>query len=88
MQSFQRGLSGMALAEETKAYSKCGHRLPLAAFYALRRGLLGHRPECKSCHNTYHNTMTRRRYIPKTGRRYLTRGDRAAAAAEGPDAAP
>lgn len=40
-------------------------------------------------HNAYHNGWARRRYVPKTGRRYLTRGDRAAvAASQGPDTAP
>lgn len=78
----------MVLAEETKACSKCGRRLPLAGFYALRRGLLGRRPDCKSCHNGYHNRWARARYVPKTGRRYRTRGDRAeAAATQRPDAA-
>ena len=79
----------MTLAEEMKTCSKCGRRLPLAGFYVLRRGLLGRRPDCKSCHNDYHNRWARRRYVPKTGRRYRTRRDREAAAAAGaPNAAP
>jgi hypothetical protein len=77
------------MAEETKACSKCGRWLPLSGFYALRRGLQGRRPECKSCHNAYHNRWARRRYVPKTGRRYRTRRDRAEAAAAGaPETAP
>ena len=46
-------------------------------------GLAGRRPDCKSCHNDYHNRWVRRRYVPKTGRRYRTRRDREAAAAAG-----
>lgn len=69
----------MSLAEETKTCSKCGRRLPLTAFYAQARGILGRRPECKSCHNDYHNGWARRRYVPKTGRRYRTKRDRAEA---------
>ncbi|HEX8560332.1 MAG TPA: hypothetical protein VF668_19705 [Pyrinomonadaceae bacterium] len=68
--------------EETKTCSKCGRRLPLTAFYALRRGLLGRRPDCKACHNAYRNGWARRRYVPKTGRRYVTKADRAARAAQ------
>lgn len=64
------------MTEETKACSKCGRRLPLAAFYALWRGRLGRRLDCKSCHNAYHNRWARRRYAPKIGRRYRTRRDR------------
>jgi hypothetical protein len=63
---------------ETRTCSKCGRELPLASFYAHKRGLQGRRPDCKSCHNTYRNGWARRRYVPKTGRRYVTKADRAA----------
>lgn len=70
-----------------KECSKCGRRLPLTGFYAQRRGLFGRRPDCKSCHNSYHSRWARRRYVPKTGRRYVSKTDRergAGAAAEPP----
>lgn len=73
----------MGVGEGTKTCSKCGRRLPLSGFYALRRGLQGRRPDCKSCHNDYRARWARRRYVPKTGRRYRTRRDRAAAVAAG-----
>jgi hypothetical protein len=62
-----------------------GWRLPLTSFYALRRGLFGRRPECKACHNAYRNGWARRRYVPKTGRRYRTKADRARGAGGGAD---
>lgn len=72
-----------------KRCTKCGKCKPAGEFYAARGGLLGRRPECKSCSNSYRNAWARRRYTPKTGRRYRTKRDReAAAAAPGPDAAP
>lgn len=61
---------------QTKRCSKCGAVKPLGEFYAHGRGLHGRRPDCKRCHNGYHNGWARRRYVPKTGRRYVTRGDR------------
>lgn len=73
----------MSESRESKRCSKCGRVLPLDAFYAQPRGLLGRRPECKSCQNSYRNRWARARYVPKTGRRYLTRADRAALAAGG-----
>jgi hypothetical protein len=75
--------------EATKRCSKCGGEKPLAEFYAAKGGLGGRRPECKRCSNSYRNSWARRRYVPKTGRRYRTRRDREAeAAAREPDAAP
>lgn len=70
----------MAQSQEMKTCSKCGREKPLAAFYAHRRGIRGRRPDCKACHNAGRNRWARRRYVPKTGRRYLTRADRAALA--------
>lgn len=64
-----------------KRCTKCGKCKPVADFYAAKGGLLGRRPDCKSCSNSYHNAWARRRYAPKTGRRYRTRRDRAGAAA-------
>jgi hypothetical protein len=75
-------LKDVADGEETKVCSKCGRRLPLMAFYAHKRGIMGRRPDCKRCHNSYRNGWARRRYVPKTGRRYFTRADRAALAAQ------
>ena len=73
----------------TKACSKCGQVKSVEEFYAAKRGLLGRRPDCKACSNSYHNAWARRRYVPKTGRRYRTRREGAAeAAGSEPDAAP
>ncbi len=72
----------MGEAEGTKRCSKCGRQRPLSGFYAHKRGLQGRRPDCKSCHNSYRNRWARRRYVPKTGRRYFTKGDRAALASQ------
>jgi hypothetical protein len=54
----------------------------------LRRegGLLGRRPDCKRCANDYHNRWARRRYAPKTGRRYVSKTDREEAAREAAEA--
>jgi hypothetical protein len=70
-------------AEGTKRCSKCGRERPLSGFYAHSRGLLGRRPDCKSCHNEHRSRWARRRYVPKSGRRYVTKTDRAARAREG-----
>jgi len=59
-----------------KRCTKCGKCKPAGEFYAAKGGLLGRRPDCKSCSNSYHNRWARRRYVPKTGRRYRTRRDR------------
>ena len=72
-----------------KRCAKCGQVKPAGEFYAAKRCAQGRRPECKACSNSYHNGWARRRYVPKTGRRYRTRRDReAGAAALEPDAAP
>ena len=68
---------------KTKTCSKCSQVKPAGEFYAAQRCLLGRRPECKRCTNDYHNRWARDRYVPKTGRRYRTRRDRAAEAREG-----
>ena len=67
----------MGEAEGTKRCSKCGRERPLSGFYAHSRGLLGRRPDCKTCHNAHRSRWARQRYVPKTGRRYVTRADRA-----------
>lgn len=66
----------------TKRCSKCGQVKAAQDFYAAKGGVLGRRPECKSCSNAYHNAWARRRYKPKTGRRYRTKADRAQGRAE------
>ena len=72
-----------------KRCTKCGKCKPVVEFYAAKGGLHGRRPDCKSCSNSYHNRWARSRYVPKTGRRYRTRRDRAEAAAAGvPETAP
>jgi len=50
-------------------------------FYRERSYREGFRPECKRCSNRARAERARRRYEPRTGRRYLTRRDRQAAAA-------
>ncbi len=73
-----------------KRCTKCGKCKSVEEFYAAKGGLHGRRPDCKVCSNSYHNGWARSRYVPKTGRRYLTRRDReaAAAAAGAPDTTP
>lgn len=58
---------------EAKRCRRCGVRKALWAFYRERTCRGGRRPECKRCHAGWR----RSRYAPKTGRRYLTRADRA-----------
>jgi hypothetical protein len=73
----------------TKRCTKCGKSKPAGEFYAAKGGALGRRPECKACSNEYRNRWARRRYVPKTGRRYRTKRDREEAAAAGaPDLSP
>ncbi len=67
-----------------KQCTKCGKSKPAAESYAAKGGLHGRRPECKPCSNAYHNRWARQRYMPKTGRRYVTKGDRAGVAAAPP----
>ena len=70
------------MAEQAeKRCTKCGQCKPAGEFYAAKGGVLGRRPDCKSCSNAYHNRWARRRYEPKTGRRYVTKGDKKEAAA-------
>ncbi|HEY9285902.1 MAG TPA: hypothetical protein VIP46_20805 [Pyrinomonadaceae bacterium] len=59
-----------------KTCSKCGGLKPLSEFYAHARSPDGRRPECKRCHNRGRAQWARRRYVPRTGRRYVTRSDR------------
>jgi hypothetical protein len=62
--------------EATKRCSKCGKVKPAGEFYAAKGGLHGRRPDCKACANSYHNRGARARYVPKTGRRYVSKTDR------------
>jgi hypothetical protein len=55
-------------------------------FYRERTCREGYRPECRRCFNRARAERARRRYEPRTGRRYLIRRDRAEAAARGPEA--
>ena len=58
-------------------------------FYRERSCRGGYRPECKRCSNRARAERARRRYEPKSGRRYLTKRDREAkAAAPEPGTAP
>ncbi len=50
-------------------------------FYRERTCRGGYRPECKRCSNRARARRARRRYEPKTGRRYVTKGDRKEAGA-------
>lgn len=45
-------------------------------FYRERTCRGGYRPECKRCSNKARARRARSRYVPKTGRRYVTEGDR------------
>jgi hypothetical protein len=55
-----------------KRCTKCGEVKPAQEFYAAKGGLLGRRPDCKACANSYRSRWARKRYVPKTGRRYDT----------------
>lgn len=59
-----------------KTCSKCGELKPGGEFYAHGRSPDGRRPDCKKCHNRGRAAWARGRYVPKTGRRYVTRSDR------------
>ena len=50
-------------------------------FYRERTCRDGYHPECKRCSNRARAERARRRYAPKTGRRYVTKGDKKGAAA-------
>ena len=55
----------------------CGVRKVLAlGFYRHRTGRGGYRAQCKKCRNRQRAQWARRRYVPKTGRRYRTKADR------------
>ena len=57
----------------------CGVRKAAWAFYREKSCRGGRRPECKRCHNRARARWARSRYVPKTGRRYRTKADRAQA---------
>lgn len=63
---------------EVKRCRRCGVRKAEWAFYRERSCRGGRRPECKRCHAGWR----RERYRPKTGRRYVTKADRALRRAE------
>lgn len=50
-------------------------------FYRDHTSRGGYRQVCQKCRNRERAAWARRRYVPKTGRRYLTKRDRAASAA-------
>lgn len=58
---------------EVKRCRLCGVRKAVWAFYRGKSCRGGRRPECKRCHARWR----RGRYQPKTGRRYVTKADRA-----------
>ena len=60
----------------------CGVRKLLdRGFYRDRTCRGGFRQVCKKCRNRERAAWARRRYLPKTGRRYVTKGDKKEAAA-------
>lgn len=62
----------MTTVPAEKRCTKCGKSKPAEEFYAAKGGVLGRRPECKSCSNSYHSRWARQRYVPQTGRRFDT----------------
>lgn len=64
---------------EVKRCRRCGVRKVLWAFYREKSCRGGHRPECKRCHARWR----RARYQPRTGRRYVTKADKAQRPAQG-----
>ena len=66
------------LTPEIRRCRRCGVRKLLArGFYRERKGRGGYRRVCKKCRNLQRAAWARRRYVPKTGRRYRSRADRA-----------
>jgi hypothetical protein len=65
-------------AMTSKRCSKCGEVKPAGDFYRDGKSRGGYRPECKRCRNRQRTQWARRRYVPKTGRRYRTKADRLA----------
>ncbi|HVG30827.1 MAG TPA: hypothetical protein VM864_14050 [Pyrinomonadaceae bacterium] len=54
----------------------CGVRkLIEVGFYRAKDCRGGRRHECKKCHNRWRAAWARSRYVPKTGRRYVTKSD-------------
>jgi hypothetical protein len=63
---------------------RCGVRKLLdRGFYRDRTCRGGYRQVCKKCRNRERAGWALRRHVPRTGKRYLTRGDRATAASQG-----
>ena len=55
---------------------RCGNRKVLSrGFYRERKGRGGYRRVCKKCRNRGRAEWARRRYVPKTGRRYGAKAD-------------
>jgi hypothetical protein len=66
-------------SRELRRCTGCGVRKVLAlGFHRERKGRGGYRARCKKCRNRQRARWARSRYIPKTGRRYLTKADRLA----------
>lgn len=64
---------------EIRRCKGCGVRKLLAlGFHRERKGRLGYRARCKRCRNRQRASWARRRYVPRTGRRYRTQADRLA----------
>jgi hypothetical protein len=74
-------------SREIRRCKSCGVRKLLAlGFYRHRTGRGGYRAECKKCRNRQRAAWARARYVPRTGRRYVTKADRAARAEAASDA--
>ena len=66
-------------SRELRRCKGCGVRKLLAlGFHRERKGRGGFRARCKRCRNRQRARWARSRYIPQTGRRYLTKADRLA----------
>jgi hypothetical protein len=62
---------------EIRRCTGCGVRKVLAlGFHRERKGCSGYRARCKRCRNRQRACWARERYVPQTGRRYLTKADR------------
>jgi hypothetical protein len=65
--------TGSSTAGGERSCTGCGKVKALTEFYAHKRGMYGRRPDCKRCHNAYHNDWARERYVPKVRGRYKRR---------------
>lgn len=72
-------LKGPAAPPAIRRCRSCGVRKVLArGFYRDRTSRGGYRQTCKKCRNRERAKWARENYSPKTGRRYVTKLDRAA----------